>query len=97
MEKLYPSDITRKQFEIIEPLLSGANKQTRPREIDLYYVFCAILYILKSGCQWRMLPKEYPKWSSVYYYFSIWVKSNDDRPSLLEQALKKIGRNYSCK
>ncbi len=58
MEKLYPSDITRKQFEIIEPLLSGANKQTRPREIDLYYVFCAILYILKSGCQWRIYLKN---------------------------------------
>lgn len=90
METRYPSDITRKQFEIIEPLLSAANKKTRPREIDLYDIFCAILYLLKTGCQWRMLPKDYPKWNSVYYYFNIWSRSKDAQPSLLEQVLKKI-------
>lgn len=52
MKRQYPSDITKEQFEIIEPLLISANKQTSPREINLYHVFCAILYILKTGCQW---------------------------------------------
>jgi transposase len=90
MELRYPSDITREQFGTIEPLLSSANKKTRPREMDLYHIFCAILYILKSGCQWRMLPKDYPKWYNVYYYFKIWSKRKDENPSLFEQALKKI-------
>jgi hypothetical protein len=45
----YPSDITRKQFERIRPLMEGARSSTRPREIDLYEVFCAVLYLLKTG------------------------------------------------
>ncbi|MGA8163971.1 MAG: transposase, partial [Waddliaceae bacterium] len=53
----YPSDISREQFEQIKPILESARNQTRPREVDIYHVFCAILYLLKSGCQWRMLPR----------------------------------------
>jgi transposase len=60
MRHTYPSDICRDQFEEIRPILESARKHTRPRTIDLYDVFCGILYILKSGCQWRMLPVEYP-------------------------------------
>ena len=47
----------------------------RPRELDLRQVVNAIFYIVRSGVQWRMLPKEYPKWSSVYYYFRKWQQS----------------------
>ena len=43
----HPSDITRKQFKKIKPI------------VELYEVFCGILYVLKSGCQWRMLPKDF--------------------------------------
>ena len=91
MKKRYPSDLSYKQFEKIEPLLSGARKRTRPRKLDLYEVFCAVLFLLKSGCQWRMLPSNFPKWQSVYFYFRIWSSKKDNEPSLLEQALKKIG------
>lgn len=51
MRKTYPSDVSRKQFEKIRPMLESARKQTKPRELDLYDVFCAVLYLLKSGCQ----------------------------------------------
>ncbi|EAR22624.1 putative transposase [Nitrococcus mobilis Nb-231] len=61
MRKQYSSDITREQFEQIRPLLESARKHTKSRTVDLYEVFCAILYLLKSGCQWRMLPGEFPK------------------------------------
>ena len=57
----YPSDITREQFEIIRPILERARKKTKPRVADLYDVFCGVLYILKSVCQWRMLPANFPK------------------------------------
>jgi len=91
MSHSYPSDITRKQFNIIKPLLESARKKTRPRHIDLYDVFCAILYILKSGCPWRMLPKDFPKWRACHYYFSIWSEKRiDESESLLEKVLKKI-------
>ena len=92
MRESYPSDISREQFAKIEPLLLSARKITAPRKLDLYDVFCAVLYLLKTACQWRMLPKDFPKWRSVHAYFQIWSERKDDQPSLLEQALKKIGR-----
>jgi transposase len=61
---IYPSDITPEQFEIIRPHLESFKKTTKPRELDLYDIFCAILYVLKSSCQWRMLPSDYPKWGN---------------------------------
>ena len=69
MRRSYPSDISREQFERIRPLLEGARKTTRPRTVDLYEVFCAVLYLLKSGCQWRMLPREFPKWPTILCVF----------------------------
>jgi len=90
VRRSYPSDISREQFSKIEPLLSSIRSITRPREYDLYDVFCAILYLLKTACQWRMLPKDFPKWRSVHSYFQLWSEKINDQPSLLEQALKKI-------
>ena len=95
MRDPYPSDISREQFKKIEPLLLSARKITAPRKLDLYDVFCAVLYLLKTACQWRMLPKDFPKWRSVHAYFQIWSERIEGQPSLLEQALKKIGRRHS--
>ena len=87
----YPSSISREQFNKIAPILEGARKRTRPREIDLYEAFCGVLYVLKSGCQWRMIPKDFPKWRTCHYYFSCW---SEKRPGMthspLEEVLKKI-------
>ena len=55
MQNGYPSDISRAQFEEIRSILESARKRTKPREVDLYEVFCGLLFVLKSGCQWRML------------------------------------------
>lgn len=91
MAHSYPSDVSREQFDKIRPILESARKKTRPRVIDLYDVFCGILYLLKSGCQWRMIPKDFPKWRTCYYYFSLWSeKSNKKETSILEQILKKF-------
>src|SRR6266568_3628493 len=88
--KAYPSDVSREQFESIRPLLEGVRKRTKPREVDLHEVFNAVLYLLKSGCQWRMIPAEFPKWSTVYSYFAKWSEPDQDGTSILERALKKI-------
>lgn len=91
MRKSYPSDINREQFELIRADLESARKKTKPRKIDIYDIFCAIYYVLKSGCQWRMLPKDFPKWETVYFYFQIWSeKPEDNKDSILEAVLKKI-------
>jgi transposase len=91
MQQSYPSNVSRAEFEKIRPLLEGARRKTRTRKLDLYDVFCAVLYLLKSGCQWRMLPKDYPKWQSVYAYFRIWTEHGEGNESILDRALKKIG------
>ena len=70
MRKKYPSDISKAAFEEIRPLLESVRRQTKPRTVDLYEVFCGVLYLLKSGCQWRMLPSDFPKWRTVHAYFS---------------------------
>ncbi|MGL9703206.1 MAG: transposase, partial [Wolbachia sp.] len=59
MQKSYPSNISQEQFEKIGPILESSKQKTKPRKLDLYDVFCGVLYVLKSGCQWRMLPKGF--------------------------------------
>ncbi|MBX3638982.1 MAG: IS5 family transposase [Nitrosomonas sp.] len=88
MRKSYPSDIKREQFEEIQLLLESARKKTAPRKVDLYEVFCAVLYLLRTGCQWRALPSDFPKWRTVHSYWTIWSEPHEGG-SLLEQALKK--------
>jgi transposase len=90
MRKGYPSDIKREQFEVMRPLLESARKKTAPRKVDLYEVFCGVLYLLRTGCQWRALPSDFPKWRTVHSYFAIWSEAREGG-SLLEQALKKSG------
>lgn len=53
--KVYPSDLSREQFEVIRAMLEGAKRRTTPRKQDLYDVFCTILYLLKNGCTWRVV------------------------------------------
>jgi len=92
MRKVYPSDVSREQFEKVRPILESARKKTSPRQIDLYGIFCGVLYVLKSGCQWRMLPSDFSKWVVVYSYFRKWnAKPSEEGLSLLERALKKYG------
>ena len=88
--KPYPSNITLEQFEQIRPLLEIVRKRTKPRTVDLHEVFNVVLYLLKSGCQWRMLPEGFPNWVTVYSYFAKWSAPGKDGVSALERALKKI-------
>jgi len=68
----YPSDTSRAQFALICPLLEQARKHTKPRTVDLYEVWCAVLYVIRTGCQWRALPRDFPKWSTVYACSAKW-------------------------
>lgn len=52
-KKTYPSDMSRERFEQIRLLLEQVRKRTKPRTVDLYEVWCAVLYLLRTGCQWR--------------------------------------------
>src|SRR3954471_19788817 len=61
----YPSDMTDREWAIIAPLLPPARSGGRPRTVDVRAVVDAILFIASSGCQWRMLPKDFPPRSTV--------------------------------
>src|SRR3954464_7174340 len=65
----YPSDMTDREWAIIVPLLPPARAGGRPRTVDLRAVVDAILFIASSGCQWRMLPKDFTPRSTVQGYF----------------------------
>ena len=68
----YPTDLTDSQWSIIQELIPAAKPGGRPRSLDMRLVINAILYVVVGGIQWRMLPREYPKWYSVYHYFQRW-------------------------
>lgn len=75
-KQIYPSDLTDNQWEHIKdwfPVHVG--RRGRPRLLDLRSVVNAVFYVVRTGCQWRYLPVEYPRWQSVYYYFRLWQKA----------------------
>ncbi|SIO72609.1 Putative transposase of IS4/5 family [Burkholderia sp. GAS332] len=90
-KKTYPSDMSRERFEQILPLLEQARKRAKPRTVGLYEVWCAVLYLLRTGCQWRALPGDFPKWRTVHSFFAKWSEPDAQGVSLLERALKKSG------
>ena len=71
--KSYPSDLTDEQWEILGPLLPPAKPGGRPRTVDLREVVNGILYLLRSGCPWRMVPHDLPPWQTLYKYFRSWT------------------------
>lgn len=88
--------MTDRQWECIRKYIPPAKPGGRPRTLDMRQVINAILYIVVGGCQWRMLPRTYPKWKSVYDYFSRW---RDDgtwqriHDMLRAQLRRRVGRD----
>jgi putative transposase len=64
----YASDVTDAEFALIEPLLPKAKRGGRPRTTAPREVLNAVLYLLRTGCPWSMLPQHYPPKSTVYGY-----------------------------
>jgi putative transposase len=95
-KQLYPTDLTDSQWDYIKELIPAAKTGGRPRSLDMRMVINAILYVAVGGIQWRMLPKEYPKWKSVYHYFRQW---RDDgtwqriHDTLRAEVRRKAGRH----
>jgi putative transposase len=95
-EQLYPTDLTDEQWAVLEPLVPPPKPGGRRRTVDMRQVVNAIIYIDRTGCQWRLLPREYPKWKTVYWYFTRW---QDDgtweriTDALRRQLRRKLGRD----
>lgn len=65
----YPTDVTDDQWQLIEPWIPAAKPGGRPRTTSTRAVVNAILYVVRTGCAWRLLPHDFPPWRTVYEYF----------------------------
>jgi|SRR5882757_8414205 len=97
---MYPSDLTQEQWHLLSPYLvkplSEKQGRGRPPKQDFYAEVNAILYVVKTGCQWRQLPLDFPPWQTVYGLFRRWQISgawDKAMHELREKARVKAGRN----
>ena len=68
----YSSNLSDHEWEILVPLIPLAKPGGRPRKWLMRTILDAVFYVLKTGCQWHMLPREFPPWSTVHHYFRMW-------------------------
>ena len=95
VDKLYDTDLTDAAWTLIAPMLPAARPGGRPRKINIRAVLNAIFYLLRTGCQWRLLPREFPGWSTVYHYFQAWKNAGVwtcIQRSMYQQARRQAGR-----
>jgi putative transposase len=88
----YPTNVSDSQWQIISKYLDVE----RNRKYELREIVNAILYLVKTGCQWRMLPGDFPQWTIVYYYFSVW-KQNGILEQIHECLVEKIRKQRNRK
>ena len=94
----YPSDLSDEEWFIVEPILEKANPYTtgRRRKVDLREVLNAIFYLNKTGCQWRYLPKCFPSYTLVSYYYHQWLNNQTlekINTEIRQKLRKEEGRN----
>jgi putative transposase len=70
--KPYPSDLTDAQWEELASLLPPAKARGHPRTVNLREVINSILYVLRTGCAWRMMPHDLSPWGTAWWYFRQW-------------------------
>ncbi len=94
----YSSDLSDPEWAMIEPRLPQRNRLGRPPKTELRRVVNALLYMVRTGCQWRQLPREFPPYTTVQHYFYAWRDSGVlERINfeLLLQAREAAGREPS--
>ena len=96
--KAYASDLNDAEWDILKPQLPATKKGGRPRTSDLREVVNAIFYVLKTGCQWDMLPHDFPAKGTVYHYYNTWRKSGlwqEMNAALRTELRQELGREAS--
>ena len=84
--KPYPTDVTDREWELIQPYVPRAKPGGRPEQYPKREILDAIFYILRGGCAWRLLPHDFPPWQVVYQYF--WRWRNDGTWQLIHDRLR---------
>ena len=72
MERSYSTDLSDAEWECLKLRVQAPNKRGRPRTHSTREILNAIFYVLKSGCAWRLLPRDFPPWETVYWWFRRW-------------------------
>ncbi len=75
MSQRYPTDLTDTEWTILSPFIPAAKPGGRPRTTDMREVVNALFYVLRGGCQWRLLPTDFPPHQTVYHYFRAWRRA----------------------
>jgi putative transposase len=91
----YATDVTGEQWRVLAPLLARPKGPGRPTRVDLRAVVNALLYQARTGCQWRLLPQDFPDWQAVRYYFDKWGADGtwaQVNQQLVEQVREARGR-----
>jgi putative transposase len=93
MNRNYHTDLTDAEWRCLEPHVAAPNKRGRPRIHSPRRILDAVFYVLKSGCPWRLLPREFPPWETVYSWFRKWtINGTFER---LNAALREVVRTRS--
>jgi len=95
MRKQYKSDLSDKEWEQIKAHIRPAKRGGRPQSTNMREVLNAIFYVVKTGCQWAMLPHDFPAKGTVYHYFNTWRKDGTwevMNRQLREQLRQQMGR-----
>ena len=75
-QKPYASDLNDVEWALLAPLIPPPKTGGRPRSVNMRAVLNAIFYVVKTGCQWDMLPRDFPPKGTVYHYFNRWRKND---------------------
>src|SRR5436305_1915363 len=68
----YPTDLSDAEWDLLTPLVPAPSPSGRPAEYTRREIVNGILYLVRAGCAWRLLPHEFPPWATVYHYFRLW-------------------------
>jgi putative transposase len=90
MNRSYQTDLTDAEWEVLEPHVAAPKKRGRPRTHSPREILDAVFYVLKSGCPWRLLPRDFAPWETVYWWFGRWRE--DSTFERLNAALRELLR-----
>jgi transposase len=94
--RTYPSDLSNEQWQFLDPLVPAVKDGGRPADHARHEIVNAILYVLRTGCQWRAMPHDLPPWKTVYTYFRVWrldgtwLRIHD---ALRQQVRRSVGKH----
>src|ERR687889_2380505 len=96
MKRSYSTDLSDAEWGCIEPHVPPPGRRGRPKTHTTREILNAIFYVLKSGCPWRLVPKDFPPWETVYWWFGRWrLDGTFERlnAALRERVRSRLGRN----